>query len=223
VLAPVLLREVREMRRAALACLAVIAAMPMACGGTVIGGGGDNGGGSGGGGGSSGGGGGGEKVPPNCPKSAPPEASACPSVGFQCQYGSNVFDCVQVAECTASGWTLKDPGGDCTSSVCASSYDDLAHLTTKESKCASSLAGTTCWYPQGTCSCIESLGGPATTGGPWWTCEPVESGCPYPAPPLGGECGEPGLFCTYGNSCQVDNNFQCEHGVWKHPNVGCPT
>ena len=80
-----------------------------------------------------------------CPAEAPSPASPCPTVGFECQYGTNFFPGgSQIATCTESGWELTGPPSGCMSSQCPASYAALndGGLQTARSRCRPPTAGT---------------------------------------------------------------------------------
>lgn len=151
-----------------------------------------------------------------CPVDTPAQDSACPGAGLACQYGTN-FDvsCIQIAECTASGWNVTGPASDCTPSVCPPSY--LALTDGGLQACSPSLQVTDCWYPQGLCQCSAGLGGPAQPLG--WYCVPIAPGCPYPTPAAGSPCANPGQVC--GGSCG-GAGVACDGGAWQANVAPCP-
>ena len=150
-----------------------------------------------------------------CPVDTPAQGSACTGT-LACQYGTNFFPgCIQIAECTASGWNVTGPASSCTPSVCPPSY--LALTDGGLQACASSLQVTDCWYPQGLCQCSGGLGGPAQPLG--WYCVPVAPGCPYPTPAAGSPCANPGLVC--GGSCG-GTGVVCDGGSWATNVAPCP-
>jgi hypothetical protein len=153
---------------------------------------------------------------PPCPVDAPAQGSACPGSGLGCQYGANFSpSCIQVAECTASGWNVTGPPSQCTPSVCPPSY--LALTDGGLQSCASSLQVTDCWYPQGLCQCSAGLGGPAPPLGCY--CVPIAPGCPYPTPAAGAPCTTPGQVC--GGSCG-GLGVACDGGTWQANVDPCP-
>jgi hypothetical protein len=153
---------------------------------------------------------------PACPVDAPSQGSPCPAMGFACQYGTNfLVDCIQVVACTASGWSVTGPPGDCTPSQCPASYVALTDAGLQA--CAQSLQVTDCWYPQGVCQCSAGLGGPAQPLG--WYCVPTAPGCPYPTPAPGSRCTTPGQIC--GGSCG-GAGVECDGGTWQANVSPCP-
>jgi hypothetical protein len=154
---------------------------------------------------------------PACPVDAPSQGSACPSVGFQCQYGSNFLaGCIEIVACTASGWSVTGPASSCTPSACPASYASLTEDGGLQA-CAQSLQVTDCWYPQGLCQCSAGLGGPAQPLG--WYCVPVAPGCPYPTPAPGSACTTRGQIC--GGSCG-GSGVECDGGAWQANVSPCP-
>jgi hypothetical protein len=150
-----------------------------------------------------------------CPVEAPAQGAACSGAGG-CQYGTN-FDegCIQIAECTPSGWNVTGPASECTPTVCPPSYAALTDGGLQA--CASSLQVTDCWYPQGLCQCSAGLGGPAAPLG--WYCVPVAPGCPYPTPAAGSPCTNQGQIC--GGSCG-GAGVSCDGGTWQANVSPCP-
>jgi hypothetical protein len=154
---------------------------------------------------------------PACPVDAPAQGAECPAMGFECQYSTNFFDgCAQVADCTATGWSLTGPPSTCLSSSCPASYASLADAGSLQA-CSQSLQVTDCWYPQGVCQCSGGLGGPAQPLG--WYCLPTAPGCPYPTPPVGSPCTTSGQVCGF--SCSTAG-VVCKDGTWQANTSTCP-
>lgn len=159
----------------------------------------------------------GASAAPVCPAETPTQGSGCPSAGQQCQYGTNFLaGCIQIAQCTASGWNVTGPASGCTPSACPASYQGLTDGGLQS--CSQSLQVTDCWYPQGICQCSAGLGGPAEPLG--WYCVPVAPGCPYPTPAPGSSCTTPAQIC--GGSCG-GAGVECEGGTWQANVAPCPT
>jgi hypothetical protein len=154
---------------------------------------------------------------PACPADAPAQGAECPAVGFECQYSTNFFDsCAQIADCTATGWSLTGPPNTCLSGSCPASYSALADAGSLQA-CSQSLQVTDCWYPQGVCQCSGGLGGPAQPLG--WYCLPTAPGCPYPTPPVGSPCTTSGQVCGF--SCSTAG-VVCKDGTWQANTSTCP-
>jgi hypothetical protein len=155
-----------------------------------------------------------------CPADVPAQGSACPTAALECQYGTNWFaDCVQIADCRASGWHVTGPASECSSSLCPASYPTRADGGLQTCDPSAQAKGTNCWYPEGVCQCSDGLGGPAMPLG--WYCVPTVRGCPYPTPAPGGTCTEPGQIC--GGSCGgISNGVECDGGTWQANENECP-
>jgi hypothetical protein len=149
-----------------------------------------------------------------CPSSAPGGGTPCPSVGLECEYGTNVNpSCNSVAQCTASGW-MYSGGINCPAGMCPASYGSTADCSSQ---------GLLCSYPQGTCACGFGFGPPVLRdgGGPFWTCGSSAPGCPEPRPDIGSACSTEGQMCDYA-ACEGGVALQCTGGAWKRTFLPCP-
>jgi len=154
---------------------------------------------------------------PNCPPNAPSVGSACPEIGFVCQYGSSsVLGCNQIFLCQASGWTLEPGAGD--AGRCSAGGSCPASSPTG----TCSVLNEQCSYegnPGSACQC--SFGSPPSDM-LHWTCDSLPQGCPAPRPGIGSPCSEPGLDCDYGR-CSGGIELKCKDGTWQPVQSGvCP-
>jgi hypothetical protein len=154
---------------------------------------------------------------PSCPPTAPTSGGACPSVGFECEYGQNANpSCNTIAQCTATGWMYTGntlcPVGTCPASYAVASMGDTCMPQ-----------GLICGYPEGTCSCGFGFGGPIRldAGGPHWVCQQTSPGCPSPRPDIGSACTPEGQMCDYG-ACAGGVALDCSGGVWRRAFFACP-
>lgn len=86
---------------------------------------------------------------------------------------------------------------------------------------ATCTVGTTCNYPQGSCTCIL-YSGCAVPQPPHdeWACTARRTdGCPDDTPAQGAACPV-GESCTYGSCCT--QTFTCPAGQWVAGGLGCP-
>jgi hypothetical protein len=161
-----------------------------------------------------------------CPVAAPANGSACDDVGLGCQYGSNWIDCNQIATCTTSGWSLAAPApSSCSASDCPASYASASagSLDGGETPACNAAPGSSCWYPEGSCTC--GVGGPALPGGNnGWACAPLVPGCPYPAPAPGSACPKAydSQTCWYGGCDSSEPALWCTGGIWQSQGNECP-
>jgi hypothetical protein len=154
---------------------------------------------------------------PNCPPNAPSVGSACPEIGFVCQYGSSsVLGCNQIFLCQASGWTLEPGAGD--AGRCSAGGSCPASSPTG----TCSVLNEQCSYegnPGSACQC--SFGSPPSDM-LHWTCDSLPQGCPTPRPGIGSPCSGPGLDCDYGR-CSGGIELKCKDGTWQPVQSGvCP-
>jgi hypothetical protein len=185
-------------------------------GGSSSGGSGSSGGGSG----SSGGGSSGSSsgaatdsgAPRKCPAS-PPTSGSCPSVGFECEYGSDPsVNCNELVTCEPSGWTVAELA-DCPQGTCPSAYSDIQPAET------CSPQGLDCAYAEGQCNCArEAL---SANQNAIWQCATPSPGCPEPRPRLGDACAQAGLSCDYG-ACNGGIDVACTDGAWQRAETACP-
>ena len=158
-----------------------------------------------------------------CPVVPPTVGAACNKpVGLQCEYGNAPTpECNRVFGCPSSGAWQDESGtspGGCTlpdaSSACPASY---AGVPVRMFCTPNQLA---CPYPQGTCYCTQSFGGPISLT-PAWDCVPTPAGCPTERPHLGDPCSEVAQSCDYG-ACVGGAAVVCESGFWKSALISCP-
>jgi hypothetical protein len=153
-----------------------------------------------------------------CPASPPAAGSACPEIGFVCEYGTNANPmCNQVVQCSSSGWVHQGSTG-CPSGYCPSSYNSVPRGGSCQPR------GLACDYSQGTCTCSSSAGGPVRLDGgygPQWRCFAPAPGCPSPRPEMGSPCAHPGASCDYA-ACYGGVALQCKNGTWQPMPVACP-
>src|SRR5580704_13711331 len=105
----------------------------------------------------------------------------------------------------------------CTVSSCPAAYESIV----PGSLCNN--WGSTCAYPRGTCTCVDTSLGVATDGGSGhtWHCYPATSSCVSPRPNIGTPCSNEGQSCDYG-ACADGVEIDCVHGSWQQAQVGCP-
>jgi hypothetical protein len=155
-----------------------------------------------------------------CPASAPNPGSACPRVGFDCEYGTSPnLACNQLARCVAAGWSYPlHP--TCPMGTCAGTYDAI------QAGSACSPDGLTCAYPKGTCICATPSGPVVRLdgGGAQWQCRPSTLACRSPRPNVGTPCTEEGRTCDYGSCISPPGVvLQCRSAVWQEgPSPPCP-
>jgi len=162
-----------------------------------------------------------------CPATAPKAESRCPTVGQECEYGTDPSAaCNMLATCTSGaasgslpGWTYPIATTPCKSGTCPSAYPSaLAGETCTPS-------GLVCSYTQGTCTCAPRSGPVSVDSGPavQWQCFPAETGCPSPRPAVGSACTASSLTkaCNYG-ACAGGVELSCVDGEWQEVMVGCP-
>jgi hypothetical protein len=149
-----------------------------------------------------------------CPANPPTNAASCPTIGLDCEYGSNPNpSCNELAECEATGWTFSPIGPPCPTGMCPATYADVP----KNKTC--SPDGLDCAYPEGECNCTGDveIAGP----NPQWQCTTPAGGCPEPRPRIGSACTQPNLSCDYG-ACAGGVAVECQNGVWTQEGVACP-
>ncbi len=164
-----------------------------------------------------------------CPASPPSSGSACANAGLECEYGTDVnLQCNTVARCSESRvWQVDVPQtSGCPTPPpglsCPASYADV------KSNDPCSSQGTSCAYPQGTCTC-EIYCGPQYPAGrvcdagtpTTWQCTGTgDPQCPVIRPHLGTACTQEGQMCAYGD-CNGPQ-LKCVASAWKQQMVGCP-
>jgi len=148
-----------------------------------------------------------------CPSTAPTAGAACPTVGLQCEYGSNANPaCDDIQTCNSGGWSAPMMM-TCASGTCPGSYGDVP----KGQPCTT--MGLDCSYAQGQCNCAPTT--PPTGLGSVWQCTMPATGCPEPRPRIGSSCAMPGLKCDYG-ACHGGVQLDCMNGLWAEEFVACP-
>jgi hypothetical protein len=165
-----------------------------------------------------------------CPAALPAARSSCTKVGLECEYGTDLdLACNAVARCDATGWqivpnTTSHPcptppnGGSCPATFASVSQGSTC----------TAPPSTSCWYPEGDCTCEVYCGsqypvghecdaGTPTT----WVCNATgEASCPSVRPHLGTACSTEGQTCSYGDC--TSPTVQCTSGSWRQLQVGCP-
>lgn len=192
--------------------------------------------------------------PPNfgsaspCPVLVPDAGAACPTVGLECEYGSNAdLGCNQFVSCQATGdagppmadggrsggptedggseWVY--PGTFCPVRVmsCPTAYDQIRD----GDYCAPPDAGTSEWVGPGSSAwdpytCAYPQGTcvcwKGYPPGPFWTCYPAAPGCPSPRPRIGASCTDENRVCDFG-ACNGGIQLKCAGGIWQIGNIAC--
>ncbi len=200
--------------------LLVLSIILVGCGGKSL----DNGdGGNGDDGGNSDGGNGGDSSPgPDCPTSAPQQASSCSIEGLECEYGGDIRStCNTVVTCTSGAWVMPKPDSQgCPTaanapSCPASPASATGACTDLDLACNYSTSSETEF-----CTCNYLGGPPMIDGGTpasWQCSSGTSTGCPAVRPKIGASCGAPDLNCNY-DVCGVPQglSFQCNSktGTW---------
>jgi hypothetical protein len=153
-----------------------------------------------------------------CPLNKPALGSHCSDIGLECEYGTDPsVACNDIVTCTAAGWTQQAATGTpCAHGSCPATY---AGVTTG-TMC--SPTGTTCDYPQGTCTCAPPTGPLTEAGAVKWQCFPVQVGCPSPRPSIGAACSTASgaTTCNYG-ACADGVELTCKGDVWTEVMTAC--
>jgi hypothetical protein len=159
---------------------------------------------------------------PDCPLSAPQQASSCSIEGLQCEYGGDVRSvCNTVVTCVSGGWTIPKPNaqgcptGDNAPTCPASPASATGACTDLGLACNYSTSSATEF-----CTC-NYMGGPPTLDGGTpasWMCSfGTSTGCPAVRPKIGSDCSQPDLDCSY-DVCGAPQglSFQCSSktGTW---------
>ncbi len=161
----------------------------------------------------------------SCPANLPGDGAACASEGIECEYGANAQpNCNTVAVCTNNAWHVRSPApGGCVlppPKSCPKSFKDVP----VGQGCFSSYPSV-CSYPEGTCGCEVSSGGPFpadASGAARWFCDAPKTGCPMPRPRLGASCTPDGLQCDY-SPCALPTGTSvvCKTGTWHEQMFAC--
>jgi hypothetical protein len=152
-----------------------------------------------------------------CPGSPPPQGGACAPAGIECEYGtSNDPNCNTLFVCTAGTWQDMSSSGIClppdAGAACPATY---AAVPVGKVCSPNTLE---CAYPQGTCLCSNSTGGPVMINSEW-SCIAATPSCPSPRPRLGSPCSGDAM-CDYG-ACSGGAALQCVGGYWAQQMVAC--
>jgi hypothetical protein len=200
---------------------ALLALVPLACGGTAIEGGGDGGGGDGGRDTSVGDSPSGTDAPsydatgpwsPVCPETAPTQGSACTTSNLYCEYG-----CGNVLVCDGTWAGALNPP-ECPSqpnpSACPA---NLSSIDADGGTCTGPSTGQ-CVYPTAVCECDFPFDPTPDAGdaGAWW-CGPGP-GCPLPRPRIGSPCDKSGLACSY---AECGSTETCMGETWQFQDEPC--